>query len=721
MAVELAEIEYPQPESPPPPDRTNRNRWLALAAVVAVWVVLGWLLQGRNTQDLPTAELTDFQLWLNSLRDSVEEAKFNGNLLFLPIDWISSAIDWTVSTLQKLFVSDPGRPLAVAVVGWAGVVALAVWVAYALASVRIAVLTLFSMLAFGYLGYWEASIDTLVITLVSVVICVGIGLPLGIWMSRSERATAMVTPVLDVFQTMPSFAYLTPLVLVFGIGNPAAVVATLIYALPPLVRISAHGLRTVSPTTVEATTALGSTSRQLLSKVQLPMARRTIIVGLNQTIMAALSMAIIAAFVGGPGLGIPIVRALGALNVGVSFVAGACIVIMAIMLDRATVAAGERYEVTARRRINPRVRNATLAAGGIVAVVFVYLSNTKLRWSVFPDSDLGRSIARWVNDAIKAFTDTFGQVTKWISDAVTNFLLNPLQDLMANAPWWLVAGTILAIAGILGGVGASSQGRRLVSTVLCALIVVGSGLWANGSLDVAWWLCWGIITALVVAAVASGAGGALLPTSICLAVIFGTGLWNDSMVTLAMTLVAAILVMVLGVVVGVWMGRSRRVDTAVRPLLDGLQTMPSLVYLVPALALFPPGRFLAIAAAVLYAAPVAIKISADGIRGVSPTTVEAAQAAGSNRWQMIGKVQLPMAKGSIVLAANQGLLFVLSMVVIGGLVGGGGLGFLVISGFSQGEDFGKGLAAGIAITALGVMLDRITVHTAARYGRVEAA
>jgi len=179
--------------------------------------------------------------------------------------------------------------------------------------------------------------------------------------------------------------------------------------------------------------------------------------------------------------------------------------------------------------------------------------------------------------------------------------------------------------------------------------------------------------------------------------------------------------MVLGVSIGVWMGRSRRADAAIRPFLDGLQTMPALVYLVPALALFPPGRFLAIAAAVLYASPVAIKIAADGIRGVSPTTVEAARAAGSSRWQMIGKVQLPMSRSSMVLSANQGLLFVLSMVVIGGLVGGGGLGFLVINGFSQREDFGKGLAAGIAITALGVMLDRITRHTAARYGRAETA
>ncbi|MGH3367708.1 MAG: ABC transporter permease subunit, partial [Nocardioidaceae bacterium] len=129
------------------------------------------------------------------------------------------------------------------------------------------------------------------------------------------------------------------------------------------------------------------------------------------------------------------------------------------------------------------------------------------------------------------------------------------------------------------------------------------------------------------------------------------------------------------------------------------------------------GRFTAIMAAIAFAAPAAIKIIADGIRGVPAATVEAAQSSGSSRWQMIGKVQLPMARGSAVLAANQGLLLVLSMVVIGGMVGGGSLGFLVVTGFSQLEDFGKGLAASIAIVALGVMLDRITRHSAARFGR----
>ena len=172
--------------------------------------------------------------------------------------------------------------------------------------------------------------------------------------------------------------------------------------------------------------------------------------------------------------------------------------------------------------------------------------------------------------------------------------------------------------------------------------------------------------------------------------------------------------LILGVVFGVWMGRSPRADKVIRPVLDAAQVMPPFVYLVPFLALFEATRFTAIFAAVVYAAPVAIKIVTDGVRGVPASTVEAASAYGSSRWQMITKVQLPMARNALTLATNQGLIYVLSMVVVGGLVGAGALGYQVVAGFSQSQLYGKGLAAGFAIVLLGVMLDRITQAAAKR-------
>jgi glycine betaine/proline transport system permease protein len=171
---------------------------------------------------------------------------------------------------------------------------------------------------------------------------------------------------------------------------------------------------------------------------------------------------------------------------------------------------------------------------------------------------------------------------------------------------------------------------------------------------------------------------------------------------------------VLGVLVGVWMGRSDRADRLIRPTLDAAQVMPAFVYLVPFLGLFGPTRLTAIVAAIVFAAPVSIKVVADGVRAVPASVVEAATAAGSSRWQLIAKVQLPLARRSVTLAANQGLIYVLSMVVVGGLVGAGALGYLVVAGFAQGSLYGKGLAAGVAIVLLGVLLDRITQAAARR-------
>jgi glycine betaine/proline transport system permease protein len=654
------------PEAPAPDvpvKRTFGVRW-QLLVVLAVWVV-GWVVwRGQATLAIGGAELTGFHRWLNEVRDGFDAARAGSFFFEYVIGGISAGLDASVDGLREL-LSQPAPPRPVPEIGWLGVVGLLTWVAYALAGVRSAVLVFVSLLVFGFLGYWSAAIDLLIVTFIAVVICVVIGIPLGIWMARSKAATAVITPILDVMQTMPSFAYLAPLVLIFGIGPASAVVVTLIYAIPALVRITAHGIRSVSPTAMEASRSMGSSGWQTLTKVQLPMARRTIIVGLNQCTMAALSMATIAALINGPGLGQPVAQALQSLDIGNAFVSGIAIVIMAIMLDRTTTAASERSEVVGRQGAGgARKRRIALIAGGIVALVAVYLSRMWLQLAEFPEEpDLGSPLAAGVSALTDAVVKGVSGFTGALADVVSYGLLNPLQSLLAETPWWLIGLVLIALSYVLGG------WRPAVVTLVCE------------------------------------------------AIIFGTGMWNEAMKTLTTTIVATLAVIVVATVVGVWMGRNRRADTVVRPFLDALQTIPPFVYLVPALALFGTSRFTAIVAAVAFGVPVATKLIADGIRGVAPTSVEAARAAGTTAWQMISKVQLPMAKAAVVLASNQGLLYVLSMVVIGGLVGGGGLGYYVVAGFSQAQLFGKGLAAGIAITALGVMLDRTAQYAAARYGR----
>lgn len=512
--------------------------------------------------------------------------------------------------------------------------------------------------------------DTLALTLSAVFVSLLIGIPLGIWAGLSDRVNRAITPFLDFMQTMPTFVYLAPLTLFFLIGPASATIATLIYAAPPAIRITAHAIRSVPATTVEAAESLGSTRQQTLTKVLLPMSKRTVVMGVNQTIMAALSMVTIAALIDAPGLGKTVVKALQTLDVGVAFNAGLAIVVMAIVLDRVTTAAGDRVE-TARRRGAGRFtkwRRPLLLAGGAVAAVCVWLSHTYVWAAQFPgDAGVGSAIARSADSVTLWTQDTFGGLTNGFRDLITTALLNPFETLLTESPWWLVGLVIVAVGVVLGG-------------------------WRAGA------------TAVV-----------------CVALLVGTGVWSDSMTTLASTAVATLIVMLLGVVVGVWMGRSQLVDRLIRPSLDAGQTMPSFVYLVPFLALFGATRFTAIIAAVVFAAPVTIKIIADGVRAVPETTVEAATAAGSSTWQIITKVQLPMSRSALTLATNQGLIYVLSMVVVGGLVGAGALGYDVVAGFSQGQLYGKGLAAGLAIVLLGVMFDRISQAAARRTTRAPGA
>jgi glycine betaine/proline transport system permease protein len=647
------------------------NRGTMVAIVLAGWVLLFGFVRGHDTLSLASADVNGLHTRLNDLNSSVG-ANRNSNPLFVYFfNEIQVGATHLVTAFQAL-LSQPanGRPLPL--IGWLGVVAIATLLSWVFGNLKVALLALVGLLFIGLQGVWQPAMDTLALTIAAVFISLLIGIPLGIWAGLSDPFHRVLTPLLDFMQTMPTFVYLAPLTLLFLIGPATGLIATLIYALPPVIRITAHGIRTVPTGTLEASRSLGSTRSQALVKVMLPMARRTIVIGINQTIMAALSMVTIAALVAAPGLGQTVVQALESQDVGTAFNAGLAIVVIAIVLDRVTTAASARADVNGRGRFGNvgRFRRPVLIGGTVVTAVLVYLSYTYELAASFPDHltigsrrfglDLGSSIIRASTSATNWAQRDLHSITDAIKNTVTYHGINPLQTLLDSSPWWLTFAAIVLLALIIGGV------RAAAVAVLC------------------------------------------------LSLIIATGLWQDSMDTLAATLLATVLVMALGVLVGVWMGRSKRADQVIRPLLDAAQVMPSFVYLVPFVALFAASRFTGVIAAVVYAAPVAIKIVADGIAGVSATTVEAARAAGSNTWQIITKVQLPMSIRTLALATNQGLIYVLAMVVVAGLVGGGALGYDVVAGFSQSSLFGKGLAAGIAIVLLGILLDRITQAAARR-------
>src|SRR6476659_5631932 len=284
------------------------------------------------------------------------------------------------------------------------------------------------------------------------------------------------------------------------------------------------------------------------------MAKRTIVLGINQTIMCALAMVTIAALIAAPGLGQVVIQALSTQDVGTAFNAGLVIVIMAIILDRTTTAASERVEVERRSFSGPnRFRRPLIAIGAVVTVIAIWLSYTYQLTAIFPSSlqigsahiglDVGTHIINVANSATEWLQAHLAPLTNAIKNFVTAWALDPLQTLLDSSPWWLTFAALTAIAAIIGG------------------------RWAA------------------------------LVTAVCLAVIaWPLWLWQDTMDTLAAVLVATVIVVALGVVVGVWMGRSPTADKIVRPFLDAAQTMPSFVYLVPFLALFSASRFTGIVA-----------------------------------------------------------------------------------------------------------------------------
>ncbi|BCP54006.1 glycine/betaine ABC transporter permease [Kaistia sp. 32K] len=257
-------------------------------------------------------------------------------------EWIQTTILWAVIHLRPVFLAIKwpvsnslelldqflrGVPALITVVA----IGLLAWRA---SGTRLAVWSIAGFLLIGFLGLWDMAMTTVAMVLTSVIFCVVIGVPIGILASRSSRLEKFIRPVLDAMQTTPTFVYLVPIVMLFGIGNVPAVIATIIVALPPTIRLTSLGLREVDEEMVEAGRAFGCTSMQLLREIQVPLAMPTIVTGINQSLMLSLSMVVIAALIGAGGLGLAVYSGINRLDVGVAATAGLAIVLIAIITDR---------------------------------------------------------------------------------------------------------------------------------------------------------------------------------------------------------------------------------------------------------------------------------------------------------------------------------------------------------------------------------------------------
>ncbi|MEW2167591.1 ABC transporter permease subunit [Streptomyces sp. NPDC007084] len=619
------------------------GKLLLLAVLAAVLVPLAdarW-----SSGSWPHALTVDLTEPLGKASDWIIDNRDSHPLFLYFFGYVSNAVVLSVRGVYLLLLA----------AGWAGVTAVAAVVAWRAAGVRLALGTAAAFLACGLLGMWVPTMQTLAVMVVAVLASVVLGALLGLAAGLSDRTHRALRPVLDTMQVLPAFAYLLPVVLVFGIGVPAAVLATVVYAAPPMARLTALGLRDADEGVMEAVASLGATFRQRLFSARLPLARKELLLGLNQTIMMALSMAVIASVIGAGGLGDRVYQALASVDVGAALSAGIPIVLLAVVLDRVTGAAGARLG---------EARTATPWLYGAAAAVVVAVAGRLVGRLDWPEA-WAVNIAEPVNDAVDWMTDHLYSGVPYIGGTAdwaghfTTWVLDPVRDGLQWLPWWSVLLIVAALAWLIGT-------WRTALTAVLAMAAIGV-----------------------------------------------LGVWKPSLDTLSQVLAAVAVTLVIGFAVGIAAARSERFERLLRPVLDVFQTMPQFVYLIPVVALFGVGRAPAVAAAVVYALPAVVRITTQGLRAVDPAAMEAARSLGATPAQQLRQVQLPLARPSLRLAVNQGVVLVLAVVIIGGLVGGGALGYDVVFGLAQG-DLATGLVAGAAIVCLGLMLDRVTQPTERR-------
>ena len=653
---------------------TRALAWvLASAAVAVIWIggewwpwamkplsPLRWEIEALGSCTSVRYCMTSFMKWLVSDVAYIFPWTFKDFTRMLaagieiPYDFIKSLL----SSGFEFTLSD-GSKYQTLPLSWLGLMIAVVWFAWQIKDWKLALMVFLCMAYLVLFGQWESAAVTLSSIAVAVPIGIVFGVLLGVFGYRYSWFQKMITPLLDLMQTVPIFAYLVPVLFLFGFGPVSAIIATVVYAMPPMVRITMLALHTVPTEIKEFGKVAGCTRKQLTWKVLIPSATPGLMVGVNQVIMLSLNMVIIASMIGAGGLGFDVLASLRRQAIGDGLEAGLAITLIAIVLDRLSQAWAARppqHFVEERRSFYARHQNTVLAVTALVV--------TSLVGFVLP------IISEWPKELQITTGQFWNDLVKWINinffdelEAVKVFLLlnvlKPVKMFLLTVPWPGVL-LFLAIAGYqLGGIR------------LAALVVALASF------------------------------------------ILNTGQWSKAMITVYLCGISVIIASMIGITLGLFASRNAVFKKILHVCIDTLQTLPSFVYLLPVVMLFRVGDFSAMVAVVLYALPPAVRYTLYGIQNIPPALIDAAKTSGCTKWQIFSKVQFRLAWPEIMLGLNQTVMLALSMLVITALVGTRDLGQEVYIALTK-ADPGRGLVAGLSVAFIAIITDRLISAAANR-------
>lgn len=658
------------------------------ALVWSVLLVVTWILSCFGIEwaenagfgwmaEYPTAWIVPLTTYVSAaMKWLVEDANFG----LFTFTQMTRALSWLIeqpyllvrALLAEGFMQGSGRravqlfpPFSwIAVI--AGVVALGHyardWVLAALVGAAFLYLAVF--------GRWESAMITLASVVIAVPIGVFGGLGLGIMAYRHPLFDRVLKPILDLMQTIPIFAYLVPILFMFGFGPVSALVATVVYAMPPMVRITTMALKAVDPEIVDFGVMTGCTQRQMTWRILVPAALGSLMVGVNQVIMLSLNMVIIASMIGAGGLGFDVLASLRRLDIGGGFEAGIAIVILAVAIDRLSQAFAERST-----RMVPPVQGHTVFARHprstivLVILLLAFLFGQVIpAFQTYPEAATATTGAFWDN-GVKYLNINFYDQFEAVKIFFLSYFMLPVKRFFLGIPW------------------------------VWAVIIVTAMGWTFGGWKLA------LMNALMAGFIAA------------------TGMWEKAMITVYLCGSSVVIATAIGVPIGILAAVNERAGRVIAIGIDTLQTLPSFVYLIPVVMLFRIGDFTAMVAIVLYAVVPAVRYSAHGVRSVSPELIEAGIVSGCTPRQLLTRIRLPLALPEVLLGLNQTIMLALSMLVITALVGTRDLGQEVYIALTK-ADTGRGLVAGFAIAFIAIIADRIILASARkariRYG-LEAA